>query len=168
MNIKRRKKNERKMEKSKEKLAKIVSLIPETQKKVDFYKDSIKARGDLHNILVDKVENGNLTDEEKARTNIEIVELKDAIYYQQQIFEKYLQRLTEYESYMDDIYVEVENNFDNVMKEAALLPSNPRIMSATSLWKKQQEEGTISRQDRIEFYLLLKSEISNSKKNKRR
>jgi hypothetical protein len=156
------------MEKSKETLIQVINMLPETQKKVDYYKESLQARADLHKILIEKVESGKLTDEEKARIQIEIVDLADAIYYQQQVFEKYIKRLKEYEDYMEEIYTEVNNNFDAVMDEAKSIPSNPRLMTALAKWKKDCEHNTFTQQDKAEFYLLLKSEISNSKRLKKR
>ena len=77
------------------------------------------------------------------------------------IYQSYLERKTQYESWLDEMAIEVQNEFENTMNEAKEIKSNLRLQQAIE--KFEQYEGKNTLQDKVEFYLYLNQEIINNK-----
>jgi hypothetical protein len=100
----------------------------------------------------------------KAKEKAEIVRLKNSIAQKEKLFSSYLKRKNEYENWLDEISIEVNENFDDAIAEARLIPSsvNPRLQDGINKFESLMETNTL--QDRVEFYLFVKNEIDNHRK----
>jgi len=148
--------------KEKVEMAKQVSkLLPETKEKIKFYSDVI----DAEKILISEYEKrqGNffVSKINKAKEKIELVKLHSGLYSKERIYQSYLERKTQYESWLDEMAIEVQNEFENTMNEAKEIKSNLRLQQAIE--KFEQYEGKSTLQDKVEFYLYLNQEIINNK-----
>jgi hypothetical protein len=79
-----------------------------------------------------------------------------------------LDRKLQYEKWLDEMAIEVQNEFDNVLAEAKAISSNIRLQQAIEKFENYDNKNTL--QSKVEFYLYLNQEIINNKtfgKNKK-
>jgi hypothetical protein len=139
-------------------------LLPETKEKVSFYKETIEAESELINAYQKRQSSIFVFATSKAKEKAEIVRLKNSIAQKEKLFSSYLKRKNEYENWLDEIAIEVNENFDDAIAEARLIPSsvNPRLQDGINKFESLMETNTL--QDRVEFYLFVKNEIDNHRK----
>jgi hypothetical protein len=139
----------------------VAKLLPETKEKIKFYSDVIDAEKTLISEYKKRQSNFFVSKINKAKEKIELVKLHSGLYSKERIYQSYLERKTHYESWLDEMAIEVQNEFDNTMNEAREIKSNLRLQQAIE--KFEQFEGKNTLQDRVEFYLYLNQEIINNK-----
>jgi hypothetical protein len=139
----------------------VAKLLPETKEKIKFYSDVIDAEKTLISEYEKRQSNFFVSKINKAKEKIELVKLHSGLYSKERIYQSYLERKTHYESWLDEMAIEVQNEFDNTMNEAKEIKSNLRLQQAIE--KFEQFEGKNTLQDRVEFYLYLNQEIINNK-----
>jgi len=139
----------------------VAKLLPETKEKIKFYSDVIDAEKTLISEYEKRQSNFFVSKINKAKEKIELVKLHSGLYSKERIYQSYLERKTHYESWLDEMAIEVQNEFDNTMNEARAIKSNLRLQQAIE--KFEQFEGKNTLQDRVEFYLYLNQEIINNK-----
>jgi hypothetical protein len=139
----------------------VAKLLPETKEKIKFYSDVIDAEKTLISEYEKRQRNFFVSKINKAKEKIELVKLHSGLYSKERIYQSYLERKTHYESWLDEMAIEVQNEFDNTMNEAREIKSNLRLQQAIE--KFEQYEGKNTLQDRVEFYLYLNQEIINNK-----
>ena len=139
----------------------VAKLLPETKEKIKFYSDVIDAEKTLISEYEKRQSNFFVSKINKAKEKIELVKLHSGLYSKERIYQSYLERKLQYESWLDEMAIEVQNEFDNTMNEARAIKSNLRLQQAIE--KFEQFEGKNTLQDRVEFYLYLNQEIINNK-----
>lgn len=139
----------------------VAKLLPETKEKIKFYSDVIDAEKTLISEYEKRQSNFFVSKINKAKEKIELVKLHSGLYSKERIYQSYLERKTQYESWLDEMAIEVQNEFENTMNEAKEIKSNLRLQQAIE--KFEQFEGKNTLQDRVEFYLYLNQEIINNK-----
>lgn len=139
----------------------VAKLLPETKEKIKFYSDVIDAEKTLISEYEKRQSNFFVSKINKAKEKIELVKLHSGLYSKERIYQSYLERKTHYESWLDEMAIEVQNEFENTMNEAKEIKSNLRLQQAIE--KFEQFEGKNTLQDRVEFYLYLNQEIINNK-----
>jgi hypothetical protein len=147
-----------------EKAIEIGKILPETKEKVLFYKEIIESERDLIEALEKRKNSFFVSNVNKAKERAEIVRLKNSIIQKQKVYESYVNRKNEYEKWLDEMALEVNTKFEEVLKEAEEIPytSNPRLQDGIKTFMSMEETNTL--QDRVEFYLFVKNEIQNYKK----
>jgi hypothetical protein len=143
-------------------------LLPETKEKVLFYKEIIESEKELIDALEKRKNSLFVSKITKAKERAEVIRLKNAILQKQKVFESYVKRKNEYEKWLDEMALEVNTKFDEVMEEAKQIPytSNPRLQDGIKKFEELEETNTL--QERVEFYLFLKNEVNNYKKFSKR
>ena len=143
-------------------------LLPETKEKVLFYKEIIESEKELIDALEKRKNSLFVSKITKAKEKAEVIRLKNAILQKQKVFESYVKRKNEYEKWLDEMALEVNTKFDEVMEEAKQIPytSNPRLQDGIKKFEELEETNTL--QERVEFYLFLKNEVNNYKKFSKR
>jgi len=143
-------------------------LLPETKEKVLFYKEIIESEKELIDALEKRKNSLFVSKITKAKERAEVIRLKNAILQKQKVFESYVKRKNEYEKWLDEMALEVNTKFDEVMEEAKQIPytSNPRLQDGIKKFEELEETNTL--QERVEFYLFLKNEVNNHKKFSKR
>ena len=139
----------------------VAKLLPETKEKIKFYSDVIDAEKTLISEYEKRQGNFFVSKINKAKEKIELVKLHSGLYSKERIYQSYLERKLQYESWLDEMAIEVQNEFDNTMNEAREIKSNLRLQQAIE--KFEQFEGKNTLQDKVEFYLYLNQEIINNK-----
>jgi len=139
----------------------VAKLLPETKEKIKFYYDVIDAEKTLISEYEKRQNNFFVSKINKAKEKIELVKLQSGLYSKERIYQSYVERKTQYESWLDEMAIEVQNEFENTMNEAKEIKSNLRLQQAIE--KFEQYEGKNTLQDKVEFYLYLKQEILNNK-----
>jgi hypothetical protein len=139
----------------------VAKLLPETKEKIKFYSDVIDAEKTLISEYEKRQSNFFVSKINKAKEKIELVKLHSGLYSKERIYQSYLERKTHYESWLDEMAIEVQNEFDNTMNEAREIKSNLRLQQAIE--KFEQYKGKNTLQDKVEFYLYLNQEIINNK-----
>lgn len=139
----------------------VAKLLPETKEKIKFYSDVIDAEKTLISEYEKRQNNFFVSKINKAKEKIELVKLQSGLYSKERIYQSYVERKTQYESWLDEMAIEVQNEFENTMNEAKEIKSNLRLQQAIE--KFEQYEGKNTLQDKVEFYLYLKQEILNNK-----
>jgi hypothetical protein len=139
----------------------VAKLLPETKEKIKFYSDVIDAEKTLISEYEKRQGNFFVSKINKAKEKIELVKLHSGLYSKERIYQSYLERKLQYESWLDEMAIEVQNEFENTMNEAKEIKSNLRLQQAIE--KFEQFEGKNTLQDRVEFYLYLNQEIINNK-----
>ncbi len=139
----------------------VAKLLPETKEKIKFYSDVIDAEKTLISEYEKRQTNFFVSKINKAKEKIELVKLHSGLYSKERIYQSYLERKTQYESWLDEMAIEVQNEFENTMNEAKEIKSNLRLQQAIE--KFEQFEGKNTLQDKVEFYLYLNQEIINNK-----
>ena len=139
-------------------------LLPETKEKVSFYKETIEAEQKLIKVYEGRKSNPFVSATNKAKERVEIVRLKNSIAQKEKLYISYMGRKNEYENWLDEMAIEVSENFDNTIEEARLIPYavNPRLQDGINKFESLMETNTL--QDKVEFYLFVKNEIDNHKK----
>lgn len=137
-------------------------LLPETKEKVYFYSEVIQAE----RILIDQYQKRQsiffISKIKKAKEKVEIIRLKNGLIQKERIYNSYLQRKDKYELWLDEMAIEVENNFEEIIKRAKEISINPRLLDGIKKFESLMDENTL--QDKVEFYLFLKQEILNNEK----
>ena len=131
----------------------VAKLLPETKEKIKFYSDVIDAEKTLISEYEKRQTNFFVSKINKAKEKIELVKLHSGLYSKERIYQSYLERKTQYESWLDEMAIEVQNEFENTMNEAKEIKSNLRLQQAIE--KFEQFEGKNTLQDKVEFYLYL-------------
>jgi hypothetical protein len=139
----------------------VAKLLPETKEKIKFYSDVIDAEKTLISEYEKRQGNFFVSKINKAKEKIELVKLHSGLYSKERIYQSYLERKLQYESWLDEMAIEVQNEFENTMNEAKEIKSNLRLQQAIE--KFEQYEGKNTLQDKVEFYLYLNQEIINNK-----
>jgi energy-converting hydrogenase A subunit M len=137
-------------------------LLPETKEKVYFYSEVIEAEKTLieeydkrqSSIFVSKIQ--------KAKDRVEIIRLKNGLIQKERIYKSYLERKDKYEKWLDEMAIEVENNFQDIINSAKEISTNIRLHDGIKKFESLADKNTL--QDRVEFYLFLKQEILNHEK----
>jgi len=137
-------------------------LLPETKEKVYFYSEVIEAEKTLigqyekrqSSIFVSKIQ--------KAKDRVEIIRLKNGLIQKERIYNSYLQRKDKYEKWLDEMAIEVENNFEETINRAKEISTNIRLLDGIKKFESLMDVNTL--QDKVEFYLFLKQEILNNEK----
>lgn len=137
-------------------------LLPETKEKVYFYSEVIQAE----RILIDQYQKRQsiffISKIKKAKEKVEIIRLKNGLIQKERIYNSYLQRKDKYELWLDEMAIEVENNFEEIIKRAKEISINPRLLDGIKKFESLMDKNTL--QDKVEFYLFLKQEILNNEK----
>jgi hypothetical protein len=143
-------------------------LLPETKEKVLFYKEIIESEKELIDAFEKRKNSLFVSKITKAKERAEVIRLKNSILQKQKVFESYVKRKNEYEKWLDEMALEVNTKFDEVMEEAKQIPytSNPRLQDGIKKFEELEETNTL--QERVEFYLFLKNEVNNYKKFSKR
>jgi hypothetical protein len=136
-------------------------LLPETKEKVYFYSEVIEAE----KILISEYEKRQsslfVSKIKKAKDRVEIIRLKNGLIQKERVYNSYLDRKDKYESWLDEMAIEVENNFEETINRAKEIPYgvNPRLGDGIKKFESLMDKNTL--QDKVEFYLFLKQEILN-------
>lgn len=147
-----------------QKALQIGKLLPETRRKVDYYSEVIDSDQNLLNIYQQRQKSFFVSKLTKAIEKIEILSLKNSIIQKQKVFESYVDRKNEYEKWLDEITIEVNANFDELLEEAKNIPysSNPRLQDGINKFESFSDTNTS--QDKVEMYFFVKNEVLNYKK----
>lgn len=157
-------------------IAKLIESKSEIDKKVEYYKSLLKnslAIIEGANELIDfgrKTEwfsflgikitkNIILTPYDKAKLEKEIIEADTQMWYQQQYYENWLNRLTDYEKKWDEITAECEQNFERISEKAEQVRKANPFFNA-ELNKLGDHNG--DRDKKNQLYLLMKQHVFNS------
>jgi hypothetical protein len=73
-----------------------------------------------------------------------------------------LERKDKYESWLDEMAIEVENNLQETIHRAKEISTNIRLNDGIKKFESLMKTNTL--QDKVEFYLFLKQEILNNEK----
>lgn len=144
------------------------TLLPETKEKIKFYSEVIEAEKTLISEYKKRENSFFVSKIQKAKDKIEIVKLESGINQKVRIYQSYLDRKLQYEKWLDEMAIEVQNEFDNVLAEAKEIKSNIRLQQAIEKFENYDNKNTL--QSKVEFYLYLNQEIINNKtygKNKK-
>jgi len=137
-------------------------LLPETKEKVYFYSEVIEAE----KILIDEYEKRQssffTSKIQKAKDRVEIIRLKNGLIQKERVYNSYLERKDKYESWLDEMAIEVENNLQETMNRAKEISTNIRLHDGIKKFESLMDVNTL--QDKVEFYLFLKQEILNNDK----
>jgi hypothetical protein len=137
-------------------------LLPETKEKVYFYSEVIEAE----KILIDEYEKRQssffTSKIQKAKDRVEIIRLKNGLIQKERVYNSYLERKDKYESWLDEMSIEVENNLQETINRAKEISTNIRLHDGIKKFESLMDSNTL--QDKVEFYLFLKQEILNNDK----
>ena len=78
------------------------------------------------------------------------------------IYQSYLDRKIQYEAWLDEMAIEVENGFVDTINRAKEISTNIRLLDGIKKFESLMDVNTL--QDKVEFYLFLKQEILNHEK----
>lgn len=150
-----------------QKAREVGKFLPETKEKVSFYKEIIDSEQALIESYEKRQRSFLVLPSTKAVEKVEIVKLKNSILQKKKVYDNYLSRKNDYEKWLDEMSLEVYEKFDSVMDEAKQIPYgvNPRLQDGIKKFESLIETNTL--QDKVEFYLFLRNEISNHKKTKK-
>jgi hypothetical protein len=73
-----------------------------------------------------------------------------------------LERKDKYETWLDEMAIEVENNIQETINRAKEITTNIRLIDGIKKFESLMKTNTL--QDKVEFYLFLKQEILNNEK----
>jgi hypothetical protein len=166
-------------EESKE-LAQMMEAQPQAEQKKAYYEGVMVANAELHNELQERVKRSfttsislvlgfipiitfkRLDKGDKARLKVEIQELENVVYNQQQYYEHWLKQAKAYESKMDEVTRDCNQNFDAVLKKAKELKHNPRLQEAIANYKNEDNKQQLKN----EYFLYLKQAVNNAEVHK--
>lgn len=137
-------------------------LLPETKEKVYFYSEVIEAEKTLISEYQKRQSSFFVSKIQKAKDRVEIIRLKNGLIQKEKTYKSYLERKDKYESWLDEMAIEVENNFEETMNRAKEITTNIRLIQGIDKFESLMEKNTL--QDKVEFYLFLKQEILNNEK----
>jgi len=137
-------------------------LLPETKEKVYFYSEVIEAEKTLINEYQKRQSSFFVSKIRKAKDRVEIIRLKNGLIQKERVYKSYLERKDKYETWLDEMAIEVENNLEETINRAKEIITNPRLNDGIVKFESLMETNTL--QDKVEFYLFLKQEILNNKK----
>ena len=140
----------------------VAKLLPETKEKIKFYSDVIDAEKTLISEYEKRQGNFFVSKINKAKEKIELVKLHSGLYSKERIYQSYLERKTQYESWLDEMAIEVENNLQETINRAKEITTNLRLIDGIKKFESLMDSNTL--QDKVEFYLFLKQEILNFEK----
>lgn len=139
-------------------------LLPETKEKVYFYSEVIEAE----KTLIDKYQKRQsslfVSKIQKAKDRVEIIRLKNGLIQKERVYKSYLDRKDKYETWLDEMAIEVESNLEETINRAKEISTNIRLHDGIKKFESLMDKNTL--QDKVEFYLFLKQEILNNEKFK--
>jgi hypothetical protein len=137
-------------------------LLPETKEKVYFYSEIIESEKTLISEYQKRQSSFFASKIQKAKDRVEIIRLKNGLIQKERIYKSYLERKDKYETWLDEMAIEVENNLQDTMNRAKEITTNIRLNDGITKFESLMETNTL--QDKVEFYLFLKQEILNNEK----
>ena len=137
-------------------------LLPETKEKVYFYSEVIEAEKILIEEYQKRQSNFFVSKIQKAKDKVEVIRLKNGLIQKERIYKSYLVRKEKYESWLDEMAIEVENNLEETINRAKEISTNIRLHDGINKFESLMDKNTL--QDKVEFYLFLKQEILNNEK----
>ena len=137
-------------------------LLPETKGKVYFYSEVIEAEKTLIREYQKRQSSFFVSKIQKAKDRVEIIKLKNGLIQKERVYQSYLERKDKYETWLDEMSIEVENNLEDTINRAKEITSNIRLIDGIKKFESLMETNTL--QDKVEFYLFLKQEILNNEK----
>ena len=137
-------------------------LLPETKEKVYFYSEVIEAEKTLINEYQNRQSSVFVSKIQKAKDRVEIIRLKNGLIQKERVYNSYLERKDKYETWLDEMSIEVENNLEETINRAKEISTNIRLNDGIAKFESLMETNTL--QDKVEFYLFLKQEILNNEK----
>lgn len=137
-------------------------LLPETKEKVYFYSEVIEAEKTLIREYQKRQSSFFVSKIQKAKDRVEIIKLKNGLIQKERVYQSYLERKDKYETWLDEMSIEVENNLEDTINRAKEITSNIRLIDGIKKFESLMETNTL--QDKVEFYLFLKQEILNNEK----
>ncbi len=158
-------KNEQTHEEKVERLKNVRKMLPETTNKVEYYKESLIAEGDLLSLLNKRQSSWLVAPIKKAREKMEIINIQNSILTKQKIYESYLSRKKSYDKFLDEMTIEVAEKFEDTLEQARSIKTNVRLLNSLKKWDDDDKSDI---QNKIDFYMYLKTEISNNKKFSKR
>lgn len=155
-------KNEQTHDEKISKLQEVRKILPETIEKTEYYKDVLVSESELLNLLISRQNKWYIPKLKKVRESIEILSIKNSLSSKKKIYESYLARKKSYELFIDEMTKEVNENFEDVINEARNIKTNVRLIHTLKKWDEDENKNDI--QNKIDFYMYLKTEIRNKKK----
>lgn len=137
-------------------------LLPETKEKVYFYSEVIEAEKTLISQYENRQSSIFTSKIQKAKDRVEVIRLKNGLIQKERVYKSYLERKDKYEKWLDEMSIEVENNFEETMNRAKEISTNIRLHEGIKKFESLMDKNTL--QDKVEFYLFLKQEILNNEK----
>ena len=137
-------------------------LLPETKEKVYFYSEIIESEKTLISEYQKRQSSFFASKIQKAKDRVEIIKLKNGLIQKERLYKSYLERKDNYESWLDEMAIEVENNLQETMNRAKEISTNIRLNDGIKKFESLMDVNTL--QDKVEFYLFLKQEILNNEK----
>jgi hypothetical protein len=137
-------------------------LLPETKEKVYFYSEVIEAEKTLISEYQKRQSSFFVSKIQKAKDRVEIIRLKNGLIQKERVYKSYLERKDKYESWLDEMAIEVENNLQETINRAKEISTNIRLNDGIKKFESLMDVNTL--QDKVEFYLFLKQEILNNEK----
>ncbi len=148
------------------KLQEVRKILPETIEKTEYYKDVLVSESELLNLLIGRQNKWYIPKLKKVRESIEILSIKNSLYSKKKIYESYLSRKKSYESFIEDMTNEINEKFDDILEEAKSIKTNVRLLQTLKKWDEDENKDDV--QNKIDFYMYLKTEIRNKKKYSKR
>jgi hypothetical protein len=154
----------------------LTNAQPQAEQKKKYYRDIMLACEELYNSVQDRLKKGhNISVSfllgfipvitlhrfgklEKSRLKVELHDLENKIYVQQQYYETWHRTTKQYTDRIDEVTRECNQQFDNVLEAAKKIKSNPRLQQAIANYKNEDNDNTL----KIEYYLYLKQEVNNN------
>jgi hypothetical protein len=136
-------------------------LLPETKEKVHFYSEVIEAEKILIKQFESRAKSFFTSKIQKAKDRIEVIKIKNGLIQKERLYANYLERKNRYEKWLDEMAIEVEEKFDEIIERAKDIP-NPRLQEGITKFLSLVDKNTL--QDRVEFYLFVKQETLNNEK----
>jgi hypothetical protein len=137
-------------------------LLPETKEKVYFYSEIIESEKTLISEYQKRQSSFFASKIQKAKDRVEIIRLKNGLIQKERIYKSYLERKDKYETWLDEMAIEVENNIQETINRAKEITTNIRLIDGIKKFESLMKTNTL--QDKVEFYLFLKQEILNNEK----
>ena len=153
---------------------------PQAEQKKAYYEGVMTANAELHSQLQKRAKRSFTTSislilgfipiitlqrlggGDKARLKVEIQELENVVYTQQQYYEHWLKQAKAYESKMDEVTRDCNQNFDSALKKAKELKHNPRLQEAIANYVNEDN----NQQLKNEYFLYLNQAINNAEVHK--
>lgn len=137
-------------------------LLPETKEKVYFYSEIIESEKTLISEYQKRQSSFFVSKIQKAKDRVEIIRLKSGLIHKEKMYKSYLERKDKYETWLDEMAIEVENNLQDTISRAKEITTNLRLNDGITKFESLMETNTL--QDKVEFYLFLKQEILNNER----